>query len=475
MAGSWRRHALPLVTLALALSGLAACSGAADDQDAFPKGLPCLPRAAPGAAPEAGASFDPDHMLCVQVRMKDADLDKMRFENRFGDPTNAIGAALSWIMGDCGEDLPDGYQWYSADVAIDGAELAAVGIRKKGFLGSLSSFKPSIKLKTDRHVPGQKLGDTERLTLNNGSQDKTRMATCLTYRTFALAGHPAPRCNLANVTLNGLPRGAYTHVEALKKPFLKRAFGNDSGSLYEGTIADFIAGSALSFSPGHLGRWEAKTDATDPSGEPIRRVYEALQVPDEALLASLEPVLNVPRFYTFWALEALVNHTDSYSGMRNNFYVYFDPDDGGRATFVPWGPDNTFNDSDGKGAGAGLQGFTHGELTRRLSRIPAGALAFERELQRLLDEVWDEQVLLADLERFGAQVRTAQEDGGHAAALATTRDWIAGRRAVVQSWLARGLPPGKASAPSCQDGPGPDGLFPAFGLAALFKDVAFGM
>ena len=46
-------------------------------------------------------------------------------------------------------------------------------------------------------------------------------------------------CNFARVTVNGEYLGIYSNVESIGKPFLKRRFGNNSGNLYEGTLADF--------------------------------------------------------------------------------------------------------------------------------------------------------------------------------------------------------------------------------------------
>jgi len=54
-----------------------------------------------------------------------------------------------------------------------------------------------------QYVPDQYLGKTANITLNNSTQNPTKIATCLNDRVFELAGYPAPRCNLADVTING--------------------------------------------------------------------------------------------------------------------------------------------------------------------------------------------------------------------------------------------------------------------------------
>ncbi len=255
----------------------------------------------------------------------------------------------------------------------------------------------------------------------------------------------APRCNLANVMVNGEAMGAYARVEPVKKAFLRRAFGSADGHLYEGTQADFHPDFLGPFPAGHLGHWEAKTNDTDPEGGPLRALSEALEAPDEALLEALEPVLDVDLFLTFWAVELLINHGDGYANDRNNFYLYVPPQDG-RAFFIPWGVDKVLvKDQDALVDGRS----PNGELARRLSRLPAVRVRLEDELRRLLDEVWDETRLLEMVNSLGAQVAAAQEDPGQAEALDELRAWIRGRRGAVEEALAVGLSAGRAARSGC--------------------------
>ena len=239
----------------------------------------------------------------------------------------------------------------------DGVLREQIGVRRKGFLGSLYLERPALELKTDKFTDGQFIGDTERVTLNNNAGDDTHLAACLTYEIYALADYPAPRCNLASVWVNGEPYGTYTHIEALKVRFLERAFGDASGSLYEGVGIDFVEDWVT--------RFESKTDDTDESFAPLLAVAQALRVSDEDLVQELEQVVSLDLFVTFWALEVLVNHTDAYGSARNNYFVYFDPSDGGRAVLLPWGVDKlpTYDDLP-------LENHLFAELPRRLSRDP---------------------------------------------------------------------------------------------------------
>jgi hypothetical protein len=59
------------------------------------------------------------------------------------------------------------YGAVSADVRIDGAAMSAIGLRKKGFLGSLSMLEPSLKLDLEPYGAGQGFRGHKDLTLSN--------------------------------------------------------------------------------------------------------------------------------------------------------------------------------------------------------------------------------------------------------------------------------------------------------------------
>ncbi len=91
----------------------------------------------------------------------------------------------------------------------------------------------------------------------------------MTYALFNRAGSPAPRCAFARVTINGRNLGVYSHVETVRKPILLREFGDDQGTLYEGTAVDF--------DPGWEKSLELKTGEDAPGRAKIISITEALQ------------------------------------------------------------------------------------------------------------------------------------------------------------------------------------------------------
>ncbi len=387
--------------------------------------------------PTESVSFDPDHVVVVEIQMDPADWATLNTQTIFGADLDVL-KAYGDLSNDCAEPWPKEYTWFPASVTIDGVTLEQVGVRRKGFIGSLFAENPALKLKTDKYVEGQLFGETERITLNNNAGDDTHLATCVAYQVFATAGYPAPLCNIASVSVNGKSTGLYIHIEAIKKRFLKRAFGDKSGSLYEGVDTDFVEE--------WLPRFEAKTSDTDETWAPLLGVAQALQASDDELVAALEKVLNVERFITFWALEVILNHVDGYSGNRNNFRVYFDPADGDRAVLIPWGIDKTSSGMDD----FSLTGALYAELPRRLSRDPEIAAAMVAELDRIMTDVWDVEVLVASVDSLDVLVEA--NGGGNPSAVEELREWIVARPDSISKLIAGGLPASAKKTAGCGDG-----------------------
>ena len=92
------------------------------------------------------------------------------------------------------------YSWKRAsNVTVNGAMLGNIGIRKKGFVDSVDSDKPALKLKFDKYVEEQMVFGMKRMALNNNVSDPSFIKQYLTYRLFREASIPAPRCNCARV------------------------------------------------------------------------------------------------------------------------------------------------------------------------------------------------------------------------------------------------------------------------------------
>ena len=176
--------------------------------------------------------FPTDRVLDVQITIDEKDWDTIRYQSR------NFFEALQESRKYGSTDSP--YTYVEASVSIDGVEFPQVGIRKKGFLGSLNSNRPSLKIKLNHVDKKGQIGGATNLTFNNNQQDISLISQFMGYALFNAAGSPAPRCAYAKLTVNGTSLGIYSHVERIHRPLLKRAFDNDNGTLYEGQVVGFF-------------------------------------------------------------------------------------------------------------------------------------------------------------------------------------------------------------------------------------------
>ena len=214
--------------------------------------------------------FPVDRVLDVQITVDRKDWNTIRFQSRNFE-TEFQEKRMS-------QPIDSPYTYVKASISIDGVEFPQVGIRKKGFFGSQSSSRPSLKIKLNYFDKKGEIDGLTNLTFNNNQQDSSLMSQFMSYALFNQAGSPAPRCAYAKVTVNGNNLGIYSHVETIRHPLLKRAFGNDGGTLYEGTVVDFSEGWAGSF--------EKKMGEDNLGREKIKQLIQALQGEEGEILLS---------------------------------------------------------------------------------------------------------------------------------------------------------------------------------------------
>jgi spore coat protein CotH len=401
-------HRAPLLLLAFVLAGCMP-SGSLPDPTA------------PDGSDEVDHVYDPDRVLRVSITMADADWQALREQTRDG---------MEMLSGEDCLDEPWGspFSWFHADVTLDGELFEDVGVRKKGFLGSLSQGKPGLKVDLSEWGGAERFSGTERLTLNNAIQDPSFLRQCLGYGFFADAGGPASRCSYATVMVNGDDLGIYVNVEPIKKQLLGRFFDDVDGALYEGTLSDFRDGWDATF--------ERKDDGPADQRPGLDDLVAALTVDDDALIAELEAVLDLDAFLTHWAAEVLLNHADGYAWNTNNYYLYVDPADG-RLHFIPWGIDAILYYSDDDGLPASV--YAYGLLANRLFEHPEGRGLYRERMQELLDGPFDEDALLERLERDRALVlpELPDEEADRVdAEIDLVRQRLLDRRPAVEAGLA---------------------------------------
>lgn len=414
-----------LIVFLLALTGAAACDSSGSGTQAGGAGGGGTGGAGGGGAGGAGATaYDPAHMLEVAVTMAPADWDALRFQ------ANDLEKLLG---GDCLAGPKDSvFTYFPASVSIDGEEHPEVAVRKKGFVGSLSVSRPSLKIKLDEYDTAGHFFEADKLTLNNMKQDDSRVRTCLALELFASAGVPAPRCTFAHVTVNGQDLGVYANIESIGKSQLAARFEDGTGNLYEGSISDFR--------PEWVDTYEKKTNESDPDRSDLQALTDALQAPDAELLAKVEPLVDVDAFLTYWAMESILASWDGYTGNQNNHLVYHDPQSG-QFHFLPWSPDATFDAANPFAVGVSPQSvFATGALPNRLYALPEIRTKYRERVLSLLDQVMKADVILAEIDRMEALITpyAGASEAAWKVELDAVREFVQGRAGVLQAELADG-------------------------------------
>lgn len=370
--------------------------------------------------------FPADRVLDVQITVAEKDWDKIRHQSR-----NFVSA-----LHESRKIKPiDGpYEYVNADVTIDGVKFEKVGLRKKGFIGSQSSSRPSLKIKLNHTDKEQAIGGLTKLTMNNNKQDASIVSQYMGYAVFNQAGSPAPRCAFAKVTVNGKNIGIYSHVESMRKPLLAREFGNDAGTLYEGTVVDFYED------------WEGSLEhkrGNDKLGrEKIRQLIQLLES-EEASEEAIGRLVDLDSFYRFWAIEGLLGFWDGYSGNANNFFIYLNPKTD-RFHFIPWGADALFRKRSMLNFDfrAPVSVKTKGRVAYRLYQLPESRERYRKTLHGLLKEHWVEDKLLAECDRIEALIEPHlnREQYRFSKALNGTRDFIEARRRDLMKETGDSMP-----------------------------------
>ncbi len=336
--------------------------------------------------------YDIDKVLEVTVQLDDADWTALSNETRLG--SGGFGGGFGGGDFFSGLSCFAGYTYFYGQVTIDGTVFENTAVRRKGFLGSSDNEHPSIKINLGKgdENKGRKYEGEKRFTLNNNKQDDSAIKQCVAYSIFQDAGVRAPRCNFARVTAQGRSLGrynVYTHVESVKKPFLRHHFGNDTGNLYEMQING-------SFIPSRIAHFEAKTNEDETDRSELMAVVTAMTASDANLVREIEKVINLDNFISFVAIEALVGHIDGFTGNQNNTLIYQNAEDG-LLYFIPWGTDATFVESFGFGGGGGQDKPASiqlkGSLIQRLWAVSAFRDRYDTRVQEILDTVWDEDKL----------------------------------------------------------------------------------
>lgn len=235
-----------------------------------------------------------------------------------------------------------------------------VGVRFKGNSSLATAwsggvYKMPLRLNFDKYeddhpeTKNQRYYGFDSLSLSNAAMDASLLRDKLGTDVFADAGLPTPATAFYRVFIDhgegSTYFGLYTGIELPEDDsFLDRRFGGHDGNLYK---PDGAGARWDVWDQGSLGK-ENNADAADYSD--AKALFDALHADRSdaaAWRAGLAAILDVDVFLHWLALNAVVQDWDVYGRMAHNYYVYADPNDGGRFQWIPWDHSFAFTGGDG--------------------------------------------------------------------------------------------------------------------------------
>lgn len=292
--------------------------------------------------------------LTISPAHYDAMMDDM--EDKFGGTTTILDL----------DALPDPI-WVPVDVTYGGRLWTHVGMRWKGHSSLKAAWQNGVRKLSfllmfdyfeDTHpdLLNQRFFGFKKLSFSNAYNDPSLIREKVAGEVFRAAGVPVARSAFAPIYLDWgegpVYLGMYTMTEDPSNKMLYDQFGDDTGNLYKpwGNAARWL-------SPDTIYRWqeddwqeddwltdieqhfEKCTNTDDPDwsdiASAIKRLHRDRHIP-ELWRANLEEVFDVQSFIKKLAIDRVMMNWDSYGCMHHNYYVYANPLNNWRFTWIPW-------------------------------------------------------------------------------------------------------------------------------------------
>lgn len=289
--------------------------------------------------------------------------------------------------------------WVHASLKVGSMTFADVGVRRKGsFTFRALPRKPSLKVKLNKWVKGQKLWGLEELTLNNQVGSYTYITERLAYHTFRSLGLPAQRANTAKLKINGEDFGVVLNVETPDEELLERLFGAKAKTLYE-------CNWGSEWTPGMERGFEIDVeDPQAPVGKApdLTALFKAVQTArTEQLLADVAPRLHTAQWLRFSATEGLLAHWDGYAfGIPGSHNYFLAGDTDGKFSLLPWSTDSSMYEGEGPVDTSMPRNQT---LLTRCKQSATCWTAYKTEMKSIVDE-FEKLDLLTLAKAWHAQV-----------------------------------------------------------------------
>ena len=330
----------------------------------------------------------------------------------------------SWRFGSQGER-----EQVKVTVREGGKAYTNVALQLKGAAGSFRPIhdNPALTLNFDKFVDDQTFHGLDKLSLNNSVQDQTFVSEQFARELFLKAGVPTPRATHATVELNGRDLGLYVLVEGWNRRFLKNHFEKPTGNLYDGGFLKDVD-SELDTNSG-----ENPKDQADRLALAAAAKTNNLSIRRELI----EKSLDVDRFLTLVALDAMLWNWDGYAQNKNNYRVFSDRTTG-KMVFMPHGLDQLFWKPDGP-----ILPPMNGLVAKAVLQVPEFRDRYFARMKELRATVFNPQEMTNRVYQIAAKITPVLKEKdpssikGHEAAVAGFAHSIVRRAKSLDEQLAK--------------------------------------
>ncbi|MFY0571237.1 CotH kinase family protein [Archangium lansingense] len=258
-----------------------------------------------------------------------------------------------------GDIIPNTPVYVPSTVHFNGKTWNFVGVRMKGNSSLSQTWRSGVgKLPLrlnfdefeDEHpeIDDQRFYGFDKLSLGNGAADTSLMRDKLATDIFRELGVPAGHTSFVALYVdhgNG-PQyfGLYTLNEDPDEPLLDRSFDGHKGALYE---ADGVGARWQAFDQESFDIQSNEEQGWTPVEEAIAALNSD-RTDAAAWRARLEAKLNVDGFLKWLAVNTVLQNWDAYGAMPHNYYLYANPNEGGRLHWITWDHDRAMGDGMGR-------------------------------------------------------------------------------------------------------------------------------
>ncbi len=228
----------------------------------------------------------------------------------------------------------------------DGAIWTQVGMRYKGNSSlTVSGGQGKLPFRLDfdefegQHpeVDDQRFYGFNELTFSSNWGDDSQLRECFATELLRDRGVPAARCAFYSVYVDvgsgAQYWGLYSMLEDPSDALIDSQLGGGDGNLYkpDGPGSDWVAFDREGFAK--------KTNEAAADWSDVERAFAALHADrsDAAVWRrNFEATFDVDRFLSWLAVNTSMDNWDSYGVLAHNYYLYEQPNLGGRLQWIPW-------------------------------------------------------------------------------------------------------------------------------------------